>query len=234
MTEGAGGSVSHPTASPPGEGAGLVRPPVRTASSDGPHRPELDLGRRHLAVGQGTQPIVAMAGADTRGDGADRDSHIGMPSSTTTPHPAADKPRKAPHRHFLLHELAIMQGLRRRPTTPAESTGFQAFRSRCSRPDPRRGARATSLDVAASPPTSLGRIATTIERGGFGAEAAAPATRRILAAYFVIKAIGDREPGVHPTDDPAPPTFRDRRAALSDRATAAAAGPAVLLLRGSG
>jgi hypothetical protein len=27
----------------------------------------------------------------------------------------------------------------------------------------------------------------TIERGGFGAEAAAPAARRILAAYFGIK-----------------------------------------------
>jgi penicillin-binding protein 2 len=30
-------------------------------------------------------------------------------------------------------------------------------------------------------------VAVTIERGGFGAEAAAPAARRILAAYFGIK-----------------------------------------------
>jgi penicillin-binding protein 2 len=37
-------------------------------------------------------------------------------------------------------------------------------------------------------------VAVTIERGGFGAEAAAPATRRILASYFGIKgkkAIGE-------------------------------------------
>jgi penicillin-binding protein 2 len=30
-------------------------------------------------------------------------------------------------------------------------------------------------------------VAVTIERGGFGAEAAAPAARRILAAYFGVK-----------------------------------------------
>jgi len=30
-------------------------------------------------------------------------------------------------------------------------------------------------------------VAVTIERGGFGAEAAAPAARKILAAYFGIK-----------------------------------------------
>jgi penicillin-binding protein 2 len=30
-------------------------------------------------------------------------------------------------------------------------------------------------------------VAVTVERGGFGAEAAAPAARRILSAYFGIK-----------------------------------------------
>ena len=59
-----------------------------------------------------------------------------------------------------------------------------------------RGAQGDQSWYVAVAPANDPRIvvATTIERGGFGAEAAAPATRRILAAYFGIKgkkAIGE-------------------------------------------
>jgi penicillin-binding protein 2 len=59
-----------------------------------------------------------------------------------------------------------------------------------------RGAQGDQSWYVAAAPYDDPRIvvAVTIERGGFGAEAAAPATRRILASYFGIKgkkAIGE-------------------------------------------
>jgi len=52
-----------------------------------------------------------------------------------------------------------------------------------------RGAQGDQSWYVAAAPFDDPRVvvATTIERGGFGAEAAAPAARRILAAYFGIK-----------------------------------------------
>ena len=52
-----------------------------------------------------------------------------------------------------------------------------------------RGAQGDQSWYVAAAPANDPRIvvAVTIERGGFGAEAAAPAARRILAAYFGIK-----------------------------------------------
>ena len=52
-----------------------------------------------------------------------------------------------------------------------------------------RGAQGDQSWYVAMAPYNDPRIvvAVTIERGGFGAEAAAPAARRILAAYFGIR-----------------------------------------------
>ena len=52
-----------------------------------------------------------------------------------------------------------------------------------------RGAQGDQSWYVAAAPYDDPRVvvAVTIERGGFGAEAAAPAARRILAAYFGIK-----------------------------------------------
>jgi penicillin-binding protein 2 len=95
---------------------------------------------------------------------------------------------------------AIMQGLRAAANDPGGTStavfdGFPITVAGKTGTAERPGQGDQSWYVAAAPandPRIV--IATTIERGGFGAEAAAPATRRILAAYFGIKgkkAIGE-------------------------------------------
>ena len=88
---------------------------------------------------------------------------------------------------------AIMQGLTAAANDPGgTSTGvFEGFPITVAGKTgtAERGAQGDQSWYVAAAPANDPRIvvATTIERGGFGAEAAAPATRRILAAYFGIK-----------------------------------------------
>jgi penicillin-binding protein 2 len=88
---------------------------------------------------------------------------------------------------------AILSGLRAAANDPGGTSApvFQGFPITVAGKTgtAERGAQGDQSWYAAIAPYNDPRIvvAVTIERGGFGAEAAAPAARRILAAYFGIK-----------------------------------------------
>ena len=196
--------LGHPTGIDlPGEGAGLVPTPewrnrlFRRNLTDRPWTP----GRQHQPRRRAGRPAGRPAPDGRRlqrdrqrrahRDPAHRDAGRGQRRA----HPAADRARRAaPHRHLLLDPRGDHAGPargRERPGRHVRPPCSTASRSR----SPARPARPSAARRATSPGTSPWRPPTTraswsrstIERGGFGAEAAAPATRRILAAYFGIK-----------------------------------------------
>ena len=188
----------------PGEVGGLVPSPAwrnrlfRKKLTDRPWTPGDNI---NLAVGQGdlqadplqmavaysaianggyvVTPARRPAGRRTRRAGCCRRSSPARAASSTSraqtrvgDHGRAARRRQRPRRH-------VGAGVRRDSRSPSRA-----------RPEPPSGApRATSPGTSWLAPYNDPRVvvAVTIERGGFGAEAAAPAARRILAAYFGIK-----------------------------------------------
>ena len=187
----------------PGEGAGLVPTPewrnrlFRRNLTDRPWTPGDNI---NLAVGQGdlqADPLqMAVAYSAIANGGRIVTPHIGMRVEDNDGRILQQIEPGARRRIDISSSTraAIMQGLTRGRQRPGRDVGRRVRglsdhgcgqdghgRARCAR--------------ATSPGTSRWRPSTTraswsrstIERGGFGAEAAAPAARRILAAYFGIK-----------------------------------------------
>ena len=186
----------------PGETAGLVPTPewrnrlFRRNLTDRPWTPGDNI---NLAVGQGdlqANPLqMAVAYSAVANGGRIVTPHIGLRVEDNDGR-ILQQIEPGERRRVGISastRAAIMQGLRAAANDPGgTSTGvFAGF------PIPvagktgtaERGAQGDQSWYVAAAPANDPRIvvATTIERGGFGAEAAAPATRRILAAYFGIK-----------------------------------------------
>ena len=187
----------------PGEGAGLVPTPEwrnRLFRRNLTDRPWSSGDNINLAVGQGdlqANPLqMAVAYSAIANGGRIVTPHIGMRVEDNDGRILQQIEPGARRRLDISSSTRVGDHAgpaRRRRTTRA------APRRRCSRasrsPSPARpappsaGRRATSPGTSPRLPTTTRASwsRSTIERGGFGAEAAAPAARRILAAYFGIK-----------------------------------------------
>jgi penicillin-binding protein 2 len=193
----------------PGEGAGLVPTPewrnrlFRRNLTDRPWTPGDNI---NLAVGQGdlqANPLqMAVAYSAVANGGRIVTPHIAMRVEDNDGRILQEIEPGARRRVGISSSTreAIMQGLRAAANDPGgTSTGvFEGFPITVAGKTgtAERGAQGDQSWYIAAAPANDPRIvvATTIERGGFGAEAAAPATRRILASYFGIKgkkAIGE-------------------------------------------
>jgi penicillin-binding protein 2 len=186
----------------PGEGAGLVPTPewrnrlFRRKLTDRPWTPGDNI---NLAVGQGdlqANPLqMAVAYSAVANGGRIVTPHIGLRVEDNSGRILQQIEPGARRRLDLSSSTrsAIMQGLRAAandaggtstpvfegfPITVAGKTGTAE-----------RGAQGDQSWYVVAAPFDDPRVvvAVTIERGGFGAEAAAPAARRILASYFGIK-----------------------------------------------
>jgi penicillin-binding protein 2 len=186
----------------PGEGAGLVPTPewrnrlFRRNLTDRPWTPGDNI---NLAVGQGdlqANPLqMAVAYSAIANGGRIVTPHIGMRVEDNDGRILQEIEPGARRRLGISSSTrqAIMQGL----TAAANDAGgtsaavFDGFPITVAGKTgtAERGAQGDQSWYVAAAPANDPRIvvATTIERGGFGAEAAAPATRRILASYFGIK-----------------------------------------------
>ena len=176
---------------------GVAQPAVPQA----PHRPPLDAGRQHQPRRRAGRPAGRPAPDGGRlqrdrerrpgRDAAHRHARGGL----GRPRPAGDRTRArgagSTSRPDPRGDHVGPAGGRERPGRHVGAGVRRASRSRSpARPAPPSAARrATSPGTSSTAPYNDPRIvvAVTIERGGFGAEAAAPAARRILAAYFGIK-----------------------------------------------
>ena len=198
----------------PGEGAGLVPTPewrnrlFRRKLTDRPWTPGDNI---NLAVGQGdlqADPLqMAVAYSAIANGGRIVTPHIGMRVENNDGRILQQIEPGARRRIDVSASTraAIMQGLTAAANDPGGTSTpvFAGFPITVAGKTgtAERGAQGDQSWYVAVAPANDPRIviATTIERGGFGAEAAAPATRRILAAYFGIKgkkAVG--EAGVAP------------------------------------
>jgi penicillin-binding protein 2 len=193
----------------PGEGAGLVPTPAwrnRLFRRNLTERPWTPGDNINLSVGQGdlqANPLqMAVAYSAVANGGRIVTPHIGMRVEDNDGRILQQIEPGARRRLDMSSttRTAIMQGLRAAANDPGgTSTGvFEGFPITIAGKTgtAERGAQGDQSWYVAAAPANDPRIvvATTIERGGFGAEAAAPATRRILAAYFGIKgkkAIGE-------------------------------------------
>ena len=228
----------------PGEVDGLVPTPgvAQPPLPQEPDRPALDAGRQRQPRGRAGRPAgrPAADGGRLQRDRQRRPRRHAARRAARRghdgPRPAGDRAAAAAQARHLSPRPArrSCRACARPPTTRA------APRRRCSTASrsrsPARPARPSAAPRATSPGTWSTApyddprivVAVTIERGGFGAEAAAPAARRILAAYFGIKgkkAVGtagkrarlmaDAPAARHPV--------RHRRAALQRAARAASA-----------
>jgi len=186
----------------PGEGAGLVPTPewrnrlFRRNLTDRPWTPGDNI---NLAVGQGdlqADPLqMAVAYSAIANGGRIVTPHIGMRIEANDGRILQQIEPGARRRIDIASSTraAIMQGL----TAAANDAGgtsaavFEGFPITVAGKTgtAERGAQGDQSWYVAVAPANDPRIvvATTIERGGFGAEAAAPAARRILASYFGIK-----------------------------------------------
>jgi penicillin-binding protein 2 len=193
----------------PGEGVGLVPTPEwrnRLFRRNLTERPWSSGDNVNLAVGQGdlqANPLqMAVAYSAIANGGRVVKPHIGMRVEDNDGRilqqiePGAKRRIKV----SASTRAAIMQGLRAAANDPGGTStavfdGFPITVAGKTGTAERPGQGDQSWYVAAAPANDPRIVvATTIERGGFGAEAAAPATRRILAAYFGIKgkkAIGE-------------------------------------------
>ena len=186
----------------PGEGAGLVPTPEwrnRLFRRNLTERPWSSGDNVNLSVGQGdlqANPLqMAVAYSAVANGGRIVTPHIGMRVEDNDGRILQQIEPGAKRRIDISSSTrtAIMQGLRAAANDPGgTSTGvFEGFPITVAGKTgtAERGAQGDQSWYVAAAPANDPRIviATTIERGGFGAEAAAPATRRILAAYFGIK-----------------------------------------------
>ena len=187
----------------PGEGAGLVPTPEwrnRLFRRNLTERPWSSGDNVNLAVGQGdlqANPLqMAVAYSAVANGGRIVTPHIGLRvEDNDGPHPAADRARReAAARHLLLDaRRRSCRACGRRRTTPGGTSTavFEGFPITVAGKTgtAERGAQGDQSWYVVAAPYDDPRIvvAVTIERGGFGAEAAAPAARRILAAHFGIK-----------------------------------------------
>jgi penicillin-binding protein 2 len=186
----------------PGEGSGLVPSPAwrnrlyKKGLTDRPWTPGDNV---NLAVGQGdlqADPLqMAVAYSAIANGGYVVTPHVGMRVEDPRGGVLQEiEPR--PRRQLDVSgaaRSAIMNGLRAAANDPGGTStpvfeGFPITVAGKTGTAERPGQGDQSWYVVAAPysdPRVV--VAVTIERGGFGAEAAAPAARRILAAYFGIK-----------------------------------------------
>jgi penicillin-binding protein 2 len=186
----------------PGEVEGLVPSPAwrnrlfRKNLTDRPWTPGDNI---NLAVGQGdlqANPLqLAVAYSTIANGGRVVTPHVGLRVEDTQGR-ALQKIEPRPRRKLNISaqaRAAILSGLRAAANDPGGTSApvFEGFPITVAGKTgtAERGAQGDQSWYAAIAPYSDPRIAVavTIERGGFGAEAAAPAARRILAAHFGIK-----------------------------------------------
>jgi penicillin-binding protein 2 len=201
--------LGHPTGIDlPGEGAGLVPTPewrnrlFRRKLTDRPWTPGDNI---NLAVGQGdlqADPLqMAVAYSTVANGGKVVTPHIGLRVEDNEGRILQQIEPGAKRRLNLSGSTrsAIMNGLRAAANDPGGTSApvFEGFPITVAGKTgtAERGAQGDQSWYVVAAPYDDPRVvvAVTIERGGFGAEAAAPAARRILAAYFGItgkKAIG--------------------------------------------
>jgi penicillin-binding protein 2 len=186
----------------PGEVDGLVPSPAwrdRLYRKNLTERPWSSGDNVNLAVGQGdlqADPLqMAVAYSTIANGGRVVTPHVGLRVEDTQGRVLQNiDPR--PRRRLDISETtrtAIMSGLRAAANDPGGTSApvFDGFPITIAGKTgtAERGAQGDQSWYVAVAPYDDPRIvvAVTIERGGFGAEAAAPAARRILAAYFGIK-----------------------------------------------
>jgi penicillin-binding protein 2 len=195
--------IGHPTGIDlPGEVAGLVPSPAwrnrlfRKHLTDRPWTPGDNI---NFAVGQGdlqADPLqMAVAYSTIANGGRVVTPHIGMRVEDSDGR-VLQEIAPGPKRRLDISPVnrdAIMSGLRAAANDPGGTSEpvFRGFPIEVAGKTgtAERGAQGDQSWYVAMAPYNDPRIvvAATIERGGFGAEAAAPAARRILAAYFGIK-----------------------------------------------
>ena len=195
--------LGHPTGIDlPGEGEGLVPTPEwrnRLFRRNLTDRPWSSGDNVNLAVGQGdlqADPLqMAVAYSAIANGGRIVTPHIGLRVEDNDGRILQQIEPGAKRRIDISSSTrsAIMQGLTAAANDPGGTSApvFEGFPITVAGKTgtAERGAQGDQSWYVAVAPANDPRIvvATTIERGGFGAEAAAPATRRILAAYFGIK-----------------------------------------------
>ncbi len=186
----------------PGEVAGLVPSPAwrnrlfRKHLTDRPWTPGDNI---NFAVGQGdlqADPLqMAVAYSTIANGGRVVTPHIGMRVEDSGGR-VLQEIDPGPKRRLDISPVtrgAIISGLRAAANDPGGTSApvFQGFPIEVAGKTgtAERGAQGDQSWYVVMAPYNDPRIvvAVTIERGGFGAEAAAPAARRILAAYFGIK-----------------------------------------------
>ncbi len=195
--------LGHPTGIDlPGEGAGLVPTPAwrnrlfRRHLTDRPWTPGDNI---NFAVGQGdlqADPIqMAVAYSAIANGGRIVTPHVGLRVEEGDGR-ILQQIKPGTKRRINVSSSTrstIMQGLRAAANDPGGTSAavFNGFPITVAGKTgtAERGAQGDQSWYVAAAPYDDPRIvvAVTIERGGFGAEAAAPATRRILASYFGIK-----------------------------------------------
>jgi penicillin-binding protein 2 len=195
--------LGHPTGIDlPGEAAGLIPSPAwrdklfRQHLTDRPWTPGDNI---NLAVGQGdlqADPIqLAVAYSTIANGGHVVTPHLGLRVEDQAGR-VLQKIDPRPRRKLDIsptNRAAIMSGLRAAANDPGGTSapvfaGFPITIAGKTGTAQRPGQEDQSWYVAVAPyndPQIV--VAVTIERGGFGAEAAAPAARRILASYFGVK-----------------------------------------------
>jgi penicillin-binding protein 2 len=195
--------LGHPTGIDlPGESAGLVPTPewrnrlFRRHLTDRPWTPGDNI---NLAVGQGdlqADPLqMAVAYSAIANGGRIVTPHIGMRVEANDGRIIQQIKPGAKRRIDVSSTTrsAIMGGLRAAANDPGGTSApvFAGFPITVAGKTgtAERGAQGDQSWYVVAAPYDDPRIvvAVTIERGGFGAEAAAPAARRILASYFGIK-----------------------------------------------
>jgi penicillin-binding protein 2 len=186
----------------PGEVRGLVPSPAwrnRLFRKKLTERPWTPGDNINLAVGQGdlqTNPLqLAVAYSAIANGGHVVTPHLGM--RVEDPQGAVlQEIEPGPRRNLRISpqtRSSILSGLRAAANDPGGTSTpvFEGFPITVAGKTgtAERGAQGDQSWYAAVAPYGDPRIvvAVTVERGGFGAEAAAPAARRILAAYFGIK-----------------------------------------------
>jgi penicillin-binding protein 2 len=195
--------IGHPTGIDlPGEVAGLVPSPAwrdrlfRKHLTDRPWTPGDNI---NFAVGQGdlqADPLqMAVAYSTIANGGKVVTPHIGMRVEDSDCR-VLQEISPGPKRRLDISPVtrnAIMSGLRAAANDPGGTSEpvFRGFPIQVAGKTgtAERGAQGDQSWYIVMAPYNDPRIvvAVTIERGGFGAEAAAPAARRILAAYFGVK-----------------------------------------------
>ena len=195
--------LGHPTGIDlPGESAGLVPSPewrnrlFRRKLTDRPWTPGDNI---NLAVGQGdlqANPLqMAVAYSAVANGGRVVTPHVGLRVEDNDGRILQQIEPGSKRRLNLSSSTrgAIMQGLRAAANDPGGTSApvFEGFPITVAGKTgtAERGAQGDQSWYVVAAPYNDPRVvvAVTIERGGFGAEAAAPAARRILAAYFGIK-----------------------------------------------